>query len=298
MHFNLVIGRGLKMQPSDAAKNMASTLVGKSKLAYQHRTLLLLADALAGYTDEFIQELTTLTAGTYQFFGGGAGDDANFGTTHVFYGTEAITDAVVGLEILSQSPLGIGVKHGWKSVSEPMRVTEADGMRLVSINSIQAIEIFEEHAERTKQNFDRLNPMPFFLHNALGIQTKDGYKLRVPLSVQDDGSIICASSIPLGAAVCIMNTTSPSSIAAAETAVASALQQLKGKKPKAALFFDCVATRLRMGKDFDLELSSLEKSLGASTGLAGCNSYGQIARVEGQFNGFHNCTAVVCVIPD
>jgi hypothetical protein len=32
--------------------------------------------------------------------------------------------------------------------------------------------------------------------------------------------------------------------------------------------------------------------------FAGFNSYGQIVRAEGQFSGFHNCTAVVCVFPD
>ena len=32
--------------------------------------------------------------------------------------------------------------------------------------------------------------------------------------------------------------------------------------------------------------------------FAGFNSYGQIVRAAGQFSGFHNCTAVVCVIPD
>lgn len=30
---------------------------------------------------------------------------------------------------------------------------------------------------------------------------------------------------------------------------------------------------------------------------ASCNTYGQISRTEGQFSGFHNCTAVVCVLP-
>ena len=34
-----------------------------------------------------------------------------------------------------------------------------------------------------------------------------------------------------------------------------------------------------------------------SSNFAGCNTYGQIARAEGQFSGFHNCTAVVFVIP-
>ena len=52
-----------------------------------------------------------------------------------------------------------------------------------------------------------------------------------------------------------------------------------------------------MGKAFGLELRSLEDALGPVP-YAGCNTFGQIARAEGQFSGFHNCTAVVCVIPE
>ncbi len=59
-----------------------------------------------------MEDLTRLTAGTYQFVGGGAGDDARFQQTHVFYGTEAYTDAAVALEILSHKPIGFGVGHG------------------------------------------------------------------------------------------------------------------------------------------------------------------------------------------
>jgi hypothetical protein len=63
-----------------------------------------------------------------------------------------------------------------------------------------------------------------------------------------------------------------------------------------ALFFDCVATRLRMGDVFGLELEGIAKSLGDAS-MMGCNTHGQIARAPGQFGGFHNCTAVVCVLP-
>ena len=59
------------------------------------------------------------TAGTYQFFGGGAGDDANFRRTFVFHGTESVAGAVVALEVLSYKPLGIGVGHGWRPASPP-----------------------------------------------------------------------------------------------------------------------------------------------------------------------------------
>ena len=70
-----------------------------------------------------------------------------------------------------------------------------------------------------------------------------------------------------------------------------------GGTPKAALFFDCVATRLRLGQAFQQELDALAGELGGVP-FAGFNSYGQIVRAEGQFSGFHNCTAVVCVLPD
>ncbi|HJU20068.1 MAG TPA: hypothetical protein VJ770_26745, partial [Stellaceae bacterium] len=77
----------------------------------------------------------------------------------------------------------------------------------------------------------------------------------------------------------------------------AALGALGGGKPKAALFFDCVATRLRLGESFGFELGALADRLGRID-LAGCNTHGQIARAEGQFGGFHNCTAVVCILPE
>lgn len=295
--FNLIRGKGLSKHRIEIAQQMANGLVGLKRTEFKHKTVLLLADALAGYTDDVIDNLNSLTGGAYQFFGGGAGDDAKFSKTHVFCGTEAFTDGIVGLEILSHKPLGIGVQHGWEPVGDPMRVTEAEGMILKSLNAIPAVEAFAEHASKTGQKFMTDEPIPFFLHNTLGIQTKGGYKLRVPLAIQEDGSILCASNIPTGATVTFMKASLASSVEAANTAVGSALEQIKGHAPGAALFFDCVATRLRMGAEFGEELSALEEALGP-VNVAGCNTYGQIARVNGQFNGFHNCTAVVCVFPE
>ena len=53
---------------------------------------------------------------------------------------------------------------------------------------------------------------------------------------------------------------------------------------------------LRLGREFESELKAVGEALG-TTRFAGCNTYGQVARAEGQFGGFHNCTAVVCIIP-
>lgn len=190
--FGVGLGRGIAKDRLSAAKQVAGTFRGTSDSSYHYRSALLLTDALAGYTEEFLEHLTVATAGRYQVFGGGAGDDAKFSRTHVFCGEEAVTDAAVALEILSHKPLGIGVSHGWDPASPAMLVTEADGMRLVSLNTTPAAEIFQEHAESKGQSFDAVNPLPFFLHNIIGIQTDDGYKLRVPLAVEADGAIISA----------------------------------------------------------------------------------------------------------
>lgn len=297
MRFAGGIGHNLRENRRAAAAEIAGSFKGLETHQYPHRAALVLTDALAGYTDDFIEQLSLATLGHYRFFGGGAGDDAKFSRTHVFCGTEAVSDAAVALEFLSHKPIGVGVSHGWVPAGEPMRVTEADGTTLISLNAAPAVEAFEEYAEQTGQKFDRADPIPFFLHNVIGVDTGNGFKLRVPLAVNDDGSINCASDIPSGATVRIMKTTDRSASEAAMSAANSALEQMSGSRPEVALFFDCVATRLRMGSEFGVEMDALQKTLG-DIQYAGCNTYGQIARSEGQFSGFHNCTATIALLPE
>jgi hypothetical protein len=119
----------------------------------------------------------------------------------------------------------------------------------------------------------------------------------VPLALNPDGSITCAAEVPVGATVHIMVGSAETACAAAREASQAALAGLNGEKHAGSLLFDCAATRLRLGREFQDELKAVADTLG-SENFAGCNTYGQIARTEGQFSGFHNCTAIVCAIPE
>jgi hypothetical protein len=297
LEFSVGLGRNLGGDPASAAREVVAAFKGVRNNAMPYRSAMVMTDALAGHADALVEELTIATGGNYRFFGGGAGDDGRFQKTYVFAGTEAVTNAVVALEILSMHSLGVGVSHGWVPSGEGYRVTEVDGGRLVSLNGAPAIHAFEDHAEATGQTLDPAEPLPFFLHNILGIESNGTYRLRVPLGVNADGSVSCAAAIPQGAIVYLMKTSEQSAVLAAEQATRSALEALGGRRPGAALVFDCVATRLRMGHAFEAELNACARLL-APAGFVGCNTYGQIARSEGQFGGFHNCTAVVCVLPE
>jgi hypothetical protein len=287
----------VQSDPAGAARTLAASFGRAADPRYLHRAALVMTDALAGHADVLVEELTLATAGQYRFFGGGAGDNARFQRTPVFLGAQVLAGGAVALEIRSTKPIGVGVRHGWEPATQTYRVTEADGMRLISLNGVPAVEAFEERAAETRQRFDRSDPIAFFLHNILGIQTPAGHRLRVPLAVHEDGSIQCAAEVPTGSIVQIMRSSSRSAVRAAEDATDAALVALGPHKPAAALFFDCVATRLRLGNEFDAEVAAVADRL-LGTQVMGCNTHGQIARSEGQFSGFHNCTAVVVALSE
>lgn len=296
MTFAAGISRKLCEDREATAREIVSHFNQARGVPRAYAAALVLSDGLAGHADELVEHMTSLTGGNHQFFGGGAGDDSRYSRTEVFLNDEVATGAAVSLEVLSSKPIGVGVCHGWRPVGKLFRVTEARGNVLVSLNAEPAVDAIAAHADRTGQAFDRADPMPFFLHNVLGIEMDEGFRLRVPLAANADRSILCAAEVPEGACISMMTTDVLSARNAAATATHAALAQLNGHPANAALFFDCSTTRLRMGRDFAEELAAVKEALGPVP-LAGCNTYGQLARTEGQFSGFHNCTAVVCVLP-
>jgi hypothetical protein len=297
MRFSAGIGRGLRANRVKAAEDVISAFRGLRDENYAYRSAIVLTDATAGDADGLVSHLTLLTAGRYQICGGGVGGDERFSRTHVFYGTEAAPDALVGLEILSNKPIGIGAAHGWEPASDPLRVTAAEGMRLVSLNSVPAALAFRRFAERTGQRMDENAPLPFFLHNLIGVKTGNDHVLRVPLAVNADQSVSVATEVPAGAIVHFMKSSVDSAREAAARSAEYAVRQLGPHQARVALFFDCVGTRLRLGREFGFEVDSVISRIGQAS-LAGCNTIGQIVRAQGQFNGFHNCTAVACAIPE
>jgi hypothetical protein len=294
--FRAHLVRDINDDVTGAAESLARGFDPNVEPERPHRAALLLMDTLAGYGEEFLDAFTAATEGEYQVFGGGAADDAAFTRTLVYCGREAVAGAAAVLEIRSTRKIGIGVSHGWTPASPPMTATASSGLRLVELDGRAAADEIERFAREHGLPFDRAEPLPFFLHHVLGITSDGGYKLRVPLAIDEAGAVLCAAEIPEQATVRIMQTRSRSAAEAAQAAARRAWLGLEGSEPGVAIFFDCAATRLRLGAEFGESVREIENVVGRSP-LVGCNTYGQFARLPGQFSGFHNCTAVVCVLP-
>lgn len=296
IQFNAILDLGLRKDARETARRVAAGFHDHSCFNSRYRCALILIDTIGTSPEEFLEELTLCSNGEYQFFGGGAGDNFVGANTPVFYDTEVLNDAVVALEILSPKPVGVGLRHGWVPVGNPMTVTEAHGQLLVCIDGRPALEALRQHAHRTEQVLDLENPMGFLLYNFFGVDTGCGYKLRGVMRINPNGSLFCGGEIPSGSVISMMNTTYSSSIGSASGAASYALQKLYGCNPALVFFFDCPATRYRMGEHFSSALKAV-RLVADGVPFIGFNTHGQLARVEGQFSGFTNCTPLVCILP-
>jgi hypothetical protein len=85
----------------------------------------------------------------------------------------------------------------------------------------------------------------------------------------------------------IVYTTQAGDEQAGDDLAAQIAASFAGERPDAVIVFASAKYRY----------DSLAEKLGSAS-FAGCNTHGQIARAPGQFGEFHNCTAVVCVLPE
>lgn len=301
LQVRLGVGRHFPQSLEESVRLALADFVGNTDASlytgYPGRTIFLLADGLTGRLEELIEELMTQTGMQYQLFGGAAGDDGCFQKTFVFYNDEVLTDAFVCAEILSEQPFAIGLRHAWCPVSRPLRVTDSAGMQLHEINGRSAWEIYEEFAQLQNIPIAQENPSVFLMNHLLGVAyAPEQYKLRVPLWKQPDGSLVCAAEVPSGALARIMRAEDSSILQSARQAVKLAQERLGDMPIAGALMFECVATRLKLGARFADEIALMKEALGTLP-FAGCNSYGQLARVHGEFSGLMDATALVCLIP-
>jgi hypothetical protein len=259
-----------------------------------HRLLLLLTDGLAGDQQEIVRGAYGVLGAGVPLVGGCAGDDLRMTRTLQFHADRVLTDAVVAAGIASDAPFGIGVRHGWCPVGEPMLVTSSRGNRVYALDDEPALDVY----------LQRLNiPRPvrssseevarIALTHPLGLSRRAGEEHVRFIGGGDfvERSLMCIAEVPEGGLVWIMEGDGDSVLDAASAACRDSLVALGGRSPLGMLVFDCIARRSVLG---DLGIKDEIDRVAAASGgapVAGFYTYGEIARTRGT-NGFHNQTLV------
>jgi len=303
------LSEGIKEDPESAIKEVIAKLPDRVK-GYPNLTAILIADGLSGMGERVALLASYLFGRGLKIVGGMAGDDFKMEKTFVFSDDNVRTNAIVVCLLASKIPLFTGVKHGHTPVSRELKATRTEGNVLYEINNMPAWEAWKEETEETarKAGID-VNQLKtpaeiaqFCANSQLGLATEKAgeYKIRWPVSANEDGSLNFACDIAEGAIFRIMDGSNlEDQINAAEGAAMMAKQSAEDagySEFAGILVFDCAHRQLILGDRFTESVDRFKKVL-PGVPLLGWETYGEIRLEPGQFSGFHNTTAVVLLLP-
>ena len=263
-----------------------------------HGALLILSDGLAGDQQEIVRGAYGVLGADIPLVGGCAGDDLKMKRTYQFHGTRVLTDAVVGAALGSDAPLGIGVRHGWRKVGEPMVVTGSDGNRVCQLDDEPALDVYLKRLDAPPSaSEDAAAFTRFALTHPLGLDRRSGEEHVRFIAEADfeERTLICIAEVPQGGITWLMEGDEQSVLDASDAACRDALASLEGREPLGFLAFDCIARRGVLGEPGIRR--EVERIVGHAHGapVAGFYTYGEIARTRG-ISGFHNETLVVLAV--
>jgi methyl-accepting chemotaxis protein len=294
------VAEGLKEHPNRVTRSIVSELQNTKKKAaasdQRHLTTVLLTDGLAGTGEQLVNELyeARVQSGS-QIVGGAAGDEGRFSATYVG-ADRARPDAAAAMHVFSSSAWAVGVDHGLRPTTKPMRVTRAEGNVVHEIDGEPAFVAYQRHAAGKGISLSRDNAQAYMIANEIGIHFFEKInRARAPLSVTADGALHCAGAIPRGSMVSILDGEPTRMIAAARAAAHQAHAQLNGAKAAGILLFDCVCRGMILKEVFNREVEAV-RSIFPDVPIAGFLTYGEIARSSERLGGWHNTTAVVVAI--
>lgn len=295
------MGRGLRASPERAVEEATSGLP-REVMGYPHRTAIVLLDPMAGNGEETTLLAASILGEDARIVGGAAGDDLHMAAPEVGLGATAASDSVVVATIFSKVPLGIGVCHGHRPMSEPLRVTKAEANLVVEIGGRPAWDVWventREHAMTRGIDASRMTDEEigaFLLQYEGGLSVGDEYKIRAPLAREGSG-IRFATAVPEGTVFRITESSVDEQIASAREAARRARVQLGGKAA-GAVVFDCICRNLILKGGFETAVAGMSEELGGAP-IAGFETYGEIALDVGSLSGFHNTTSVVLAFPE
>jgi hypothetical protein len=288
-------------EPVDGGLRDAGAAVASQVAALNgkpHRVVMLLTDALTGDQQEVIRGAYGVLGAGVPLVGGCAGDDFKMSTTYQFHGDQVLSGGVVAASLLSDSPFGIGVHHGWERVGEPVLITRAGGNRVYELDGRPALDVYLERLNAPgKAGADETAFGEFGLLHPLGLERRSSEEAVRFVAGADfeDRSLTMIAEVPQGGLAWFMKGDEGSVQSATDAACAEALSSLGDRSPLALLAFDCAARRGVLGDAGIAEEVDRLATHAAGGAVAGFYSYGEIARTSG-VSGIHNQTLVVLAL--
>ena len=248
------------------------------------------SDALAGHGTEMVRGILEVMGGTFPIAGGAAGDDMAFKETNQYFDGEVLRDAVVGFGIAGDIKVAVGADHGWQPLGEAHVVTSAEGTKLIALDGKPAFTIYQDYFGERAGDFKQALSLQAVTY-PLGMKAKgsDTVMIRVPLAVNEDGSITCGAEVVEGSEIYLMIGTLVSAMDAARLTAERLVGRVVDAKPRVVFVSDCVARKILFGERANEEITLLKSIGGPKAVIFGLYTYGQIATLDPAPTDINTC---------
>ncbi len=275
---------------------------------FPHRCIFLLTDGMVGNGEEITLMVANMSGSTARIVGGLAADDFKMKSTVVFHNDRVAGKAASICVMASKKPFYTSVNHGHCPLSKPMRITRAKGNVLYEVDGRPAWEVWKEQTsvQAGALGID-VNAIresgevaAYFSNFELGLRTgQESYKVRYPMSINEDGSINFTCTIPNGAVMCIMDGRDEARQIEASRIAAEQAKQAAAADGHTALagvlVIECAVRQFLLGANFHKAPEAIRDVLGGVP-MIGAETYGEMRLEPGEFSGYHNTTTVILLL--
>ncbi|GAA3246552.1 hypothetical protein GCM10010532_091060 [Dactylosporangium siamense] len=265
----------------------------------RHQVLVLLTDGLVVGQEEMLAGAYSVVGASMPMVGGASTPHPTAARhTFQFHGDQVVADAVVGAVIASDGPFGVGLRHGWRKVGEPMIVTKSDRNEVLTLDDRPAVEAYLSRLGAPPEAFADPPAFERFAEcRPIGVRSRGGEVVRnVGNSSGLARGVLCSSGeVPEGGVIWPMEGDVDTVLQAADDACRDAVAGLAGAAPLGLIAFDCETRARLLGPDGQRREVRRMAAHARPAPLAGLYTWGEVARTKG-INAFHNQTLVVLAV--
>ncbi|MFY7810933.1 MAG: FIST signal transduction protein [Flavobacterium sp.] len=250
----------------------------------EFKNLFLFIDCFSEKKSFFIESIYNFYGNEIKYFGGGCGSLTFDKIPCVFNNNGLQHNAVV--IAFNDIEMELGVAHGWGAISNNLKVTEALGNEIISINWEPAFEVYSRIVEaHSQKSFNDYSFFDLAKSYPLGILKIEGEMVVRDPIIRDGNKLILVDKVEQGENIKILNGDKKS----LQEAAYSVKNQILFSENFENFCIDCISRVLFLEEDFQNEINILS----GQKKLNGILTIGEIANNGESYLEIYNKTIVL-----
>lgn len=257
------------------------------------QTLLLIFDAMLPNIGSLMDEVHMKLPSPPSYSGVSAGSESFTPMPCLFDRLHLLGQGVIGMVLPAQTQAI--TRHSYPVSKSLMRASSAQGNRIARIDGRPAFDVYQEIIfNEYGVTLGADNFYSLAVHFPFGVVTAFDVLVRIPVGLDDDGSLYCVGEIPPDSMLRLLRAPALAESDCVSDICTSLQCASVDTEDEALLTFYCAGRRMHFGDAAATELMQL-KAKSASNQLYGALSLGEMDSLE-EFNfpRFHNA-ALVCI---